>query len=479
MPNESTGAAPAPVDPHASASAAQLSPVERARLTQCFNRGTQNAPTNLDYAIEMYTICVLGDPGNAVYLQALLGVLRRKHGARKGGGLTSLWSAGSRTMLKKHAANAQWRDVIKAGVEIIKANPSDHGCLLAMAEACGNLMFFESQGVYLKAALDAAPADPEVNKQCARYAANQGQFDQAIACWVRISNMKGMGEEAQREIARLQVEKTIVAGQGMAGRSAAARPAAGAAGGDAAAPRGDRVAELKAEIQQNPAGIEPYLELADLLERDGGVDQAEQVLARALAASGNDLKVREHVEDRQLRWARHKVMIAEKRVETGDTPETRATLEKLKAEQLKREIDVYSARCIRYPENVVWKYELAMRLKGAGNHAEAIKHFQEVLQDPRRKGQVSLELGECFQKIKQYQLAMQNYQTAVELLTDRELELRKRALYRAGVLASGLGDADTARKHLSTLAGLDFGYRDVAQRLDKLGSGHDNKPSSE
>jgi tetratricopeptide (TPR) repeat protein len=186
--------------------------------------------------------------------------------------------------------------------------------------------------------------------------------------------------------------------------------------------------------------------------------------------SGNDLKVREHVEDRQLRWARHKVMIAEKRVETGDTPETRATLEKLKTEQLKREIDVYSARCIRYPENIVWKYELAMRLKGAGNHAEAIRHFQEVLQDPRRKGQVSLELGECFQKIKQYQLAM---------LTDRELELRKRALYRAGVLASGLGDADTARKHLATLAGLDFGYRDVAQRLDKLGSGHDNKPSSE
>jgi hypothetical protein len=36
------------------------------------------------------------------------------------------------------------------------------------------------------------------------------------------------------------------------------------------------------------------------------------------------------------------------------------------------------------------------------------------------------------------------------------------------VLAAGLNDVDTARKHLSTLAGLDFGYRDVAQRLDKL-----------
>jgi len=92
-------------------------------------------------------------------------------------------------------------------------------------------------------------------------------------------------------------------------------------------------------------------------------------------------------------------------------------------------------------------------------------------------GAVSLELGECFQKIKQYQLAMTNYQTAVELVTEREPELRKRALYRAGVLATGLGDVDNARKYLSILAGLDFGYRDVAQRLDKLGSVADNSRS--
>jgi tetratricopeptide (TPR) repeat protein len=179
------------------------------------------------------------------------------------------------------------------------------------------------------------------------------------------------------------------------------------------------------------------------------------------------------MEDRQLRWARHRVHVAEKRLETEDTPANRSTLERLRGAQVKQEIEIYSARCERYPENIGWRYELAMRLKAAGNHAEAIRHFQDVLQDPRRRGGVSLELGECFQKIKQYQLAMQNYQAAVEALTDRELELRKRALYRAGVLASGLDDVDSAQKYLSMLAGLDFGYRDVAQRLDKLGSAKD------
>ena len=70
---------------------------------------------------------------------------------------------------------------------------------------------------------------------------------------------------------------------------------------------------------------------------------------------------------------------------------------------------------------------------------------------------------------------MQNYETALETLTDRELELRKRALYRAGVLAAGLKDVDAAMKHISAVAGLDFGYRDVAERLDKLRSASDKR----
>jgi len=468
MANESTAAAPIPVDAASVPSTAALSPAERSRLMRCFQTGTQalqSNQSNPDYAVDMFAACVVGDPGNAVFLQAFLGALKKKFAGRKAGSLTSFFSAGSRAMLKKLASSAQWRDVIKQGVEIVKNNPSDHTSLLAMAEACGNLMFPDAQAFYLRAALDASPADPEVNKQCARFAANQGHFDQAIECWRRISRTKGLAEESEREIARLSVEKTIVAGQGMVGRGA---PKAAAAKPDEQAQTGGRIAELRQAIQRNPADIESYLELADLLERDAKVDEAERVLHTALDASGNELKVREHLEDRQIRWAKHKVLIAEKRLAADDTPDNRTAVERLRAAQLKQEIEVFASRCERYPENLTWKFELAMRLKVAGNHAEAIRNFQETMKDTRRRGAVALELGECFQKIKQYQLAMQNYQTAVEALGDREMELRKRALYRAGVLATGLEDVDAAKKYLSTLAGLDFGYRDVAQRLERL-----------
>lgn len=467
-------------DPTASPSAALLSPAERSRLAQTFQAGTKNLTANADYAIEMYTACVVGDPGNAVYLQAFLGVLRKKHPPKKTGGLASLFGGSKGGGLWKKVNAGQHRDAIKQGVDILKANPYDTGALLAMAEACNQLSFPATRQVYLKSALDAAPADPEVNRHCSKFAAEIGEYDQAIACWVRIGNVKSFAEEAEKEIARLQVEKTIAAGQGMTGRpapSGAAKSGVGKAPApapSAAAPaeggEKGRIAELKRSIRDNPTEIEPYLELADLLEKEKTIEEAQAVLTQALSASGGELKVREHIEDRQLRWGKQRVLAAERRLESDDTPEHRATLERLRAALLKQEVEIYAARVSRYPENPTWKYELAMRLKLAGSFAEAIKQFQDVLGDSRRKGVVALELGECFQKIKQYQLAMQNYVTAVESLTDREIELRKRALYRAGVLASGLEDLDGAKKYLSMLAGLDFGYRDVAQRLDKLGS---------
>ena len=57
---------------------------------------------------------------------------------------------------------------------------------------------------------------------------------------------------------------------------------------------------------------------------------------------------------------------------------------------------------------------------------------------------------------------------------DMQAETLKLALYRAGVLAAELDDRDRAEKHLTRLAAIDFGYRDVADRLDKLAALRDS-----
>jgi hypothetical protein len=66
----------------------------------------------------------------------------------------------------------------------------------------------------------------------------------------------------------------------------------------------------------------------------------------------------------------------------------------------------------------------------------------------------------------------------VNAISDREPEQKKQALYFAGKLGLFLKNLDAAEKYLTELAGLDFGYKDVANLLDKLSQLREDGPSS-
>jgi len=144
--------------------------------------------------------------------------------------------------------------------------------------------------------------------------------------------------------------------------------------------------------------------------------------------------------------------------------------DRLRAQANQVELEVYSARVDREPNNGRLRYELGLRLKRAGKFRLAIPSLQAARSDPKHHIQVLVDLGECFQKIEQYKLALSHYEQAIELSGEQrqETETRKLALYRAGVLATGLRELDRAEQHLTELAGIDFTFRDVAKRLDKL-----------
>ena len=114
---------------------------------------------------------------------------------------------------------------------------------------------------------------------------------------------------------------------------------------------------------------------------------------------------------------------AEDRPEAGrrkeHAREQSALVKRMKNELNSLEIDIYRSRSERYPKRWALKFELALRLKLAGKYNEAIKLFQEAGGDAKRKAKVHMELGECFQQIKQYKLAMQNYEGRCEATAAR------------------------------------------------------------
>jgi len=439
----------------------------------CFEHGSKSAAGgNYDYATEMFTTCVKGDPGNLIYVQNFLGNLQKKYNNnKKGSKLASVSGITSRGSLSKSSMQKDWATLITTGLELLKLNPWDLSTLKAMANACEQLQYDECQLAYLKLALDVDINDAEVNRLNARALGRLGKFDQAIVCWTRVQKANPRDEEATRSIANLTVEKTIHRGGYEDAESSTEVMVDKDQQSDRQGTSGPKLTpeqQLEKAIAKNPEKVENYSELADLHLRHDRMEQAEKVLAKALEVSGGEITIRERLEDVQLRRARKDLEIAQKKAQAEKTPEA-VELWRQMADGLNRtELEVFRSRSERYPENAALKFELALRLQRAKIFPEAIKMFQESRADTKRKGAIALGLGECFQAIKQYKLAMSNYDAAVTETSDREPEQRKLALYRAGKLAFALKNLDTAEKYLTELAGMDFSYKDVPDLLDKL-----------
>jgi tetratricopeptide (TPR) repeat protein len=223
---------------------------------------------------------------------------------------------------------------------------------------------------------------------------------------------------------------------------------------------------LRRQIKSDPEDVANYLELAQFYVNEDRYSDAEPLLAKASELSEGNHDVREKWEDCQLRCMRQKISQAK-------DPQTK---KRLQTEYYEKNVGFCRARSERYPTNLLLKYELGYLYMKTKRYTEAIRELQTAKNDPRKRGMCMLALGECFAQIKQYRLAMKHFELAIQEIPDRDADNKKKAYYVAGQLSLYLGELDAAEKHLSTLAGLDFNYRDISKLLDKIAKLRENPP---
>ncbi len=459
----------------------------RQRLQQVFDRAQQCVEKGeRDYASDLLTQCVVEDPGNLIYLQHFLANLAQKYGNnKKGARLAGMKIRSGRAALVKAAGKGLWRDAFEAGSNALKVNPWDAATLIALADACQQIGSPESEIFLLRWALDVDPKDPVVNRRAAMGFARTGQFDNAIGCWRRVEQAKPNDQEAAKAISQLSVEQTIQKGgyqQELLDGTTKVADLESAVRASMARGRKEVVEEMASKsvdtrreqplldaIQAHPAEVANYLELAEVFAAQDRPQDAERILMQALAVTGGgDLNVRECLEDAQLARVHQQVEIATRRAEQEKTEEAAELARRMAVQANLVEMETYAARSARDPSNLMLLYELGLRAKRAGKFKEAIQAFQAARDDVRHRALVQLHLGESFQHIRQFKLALSSYEAAIEACDTMQLDVEKLALYRAGVLAAEFKDLERAEKYLTRLAAIDFGYRDVADRLDKL-----------
>ncbi|MBL9085215.1 MAG: tetratricopeptide repeat protein [Planctomycetales bacterium] len=455
-----------------------LAPAVRARLQKLFEHGTKTAGTgNFDYAHEMYTQCVVGDPSNPIYVKALLANLSKKYGnSKKGSKLAGLKLVGAKASIMKSSKMKKWDDLLKTGLDALKENPWDAGILTELARSCEAQEFDEAEIEYLRQAVDADDQDPEANRLLGRAYDRVGDYPEAIKAFSRVVKALPKDEEGIKALSHLAVKKTIVKGgyEGATSSKDVRQNKFGQAAEDDATALSPEEKLMRA-IEKDPADPNAYIELNDMYLKDEHYDKSVAIMTKALdATGGGNIMIRERLEDAQLRLARQHTQISEEKAKRERTPEAVELYNKMRVELNNKEIEIYGKRCDRYPTNLGFKYELALRLQKSGKYPDAIKLFQEARADSKRRGQVYLALGNCFSAIKQYRLALQNFEAAVNDISERDADNFKMAIYNSARIAEHLKEWETAEKHYNHLASFDFGYKDVAERLDKIGRIREN-----
>jgi tetratricopeptide (TPR) repeat protein len=447
-----------------------ISPKQRERLQQLFVRGNeQMSKRNYEYADDIYfTPCILQDPGKLSYTRTLLANLQKKFGDKKKT-TSSLIAVG-----KKMAVDSKKpENLFKVCIETLKSNPWDIATLVATGDACEALGLHETAIIYYQSAVDADPNHIGANLACCAALREAADFDGAIACVQRILKLRPDDLETRKLLNDISAEKTIHRGKYATGTSRdilePAKPMV-PENEDAMGRILTVEEQFERRIAKNPKDAGSYAEFAQWYDKHSNFAKAEEWYAKAVSVSQDTPDMVERLLETQKKRLHAETLHLKEEYEKNPNEKLKNIFFTTRNQYEEKSIELAQHRIKRDPNYAGYRYDYGMLLQKGGQVKEAIAELQFAKADVARQGDCLLALGQCFQMLRQYKLAMTHYQEAVLALQPGEN--KKKALYLAMKLAFTLEDYGQAEEYGHQLAAIDFSYRDLGEMLDQISQKH-------
>ncbi len=464
---------------------------KRKLASDCFKRATEAmGKQNWDYAVEMFATAIKMVPDNLMYRQSLIGCLRKKYNENKtGASMTFLKLSGIRSRIKKGRSSKNWSDMDLAALDGLLLNPWDGQFNADMGEATRERGFLEIATFAYEQAVgpNAAPQNIPFLISLAEIYELRRNYTAAMMTLDKVKVLDPLNGSIRSKLQGLGADMTIERGGYDGAKSTQdvknETPKQGyeesvkgnvKLGNDVLAPGESEEADLQRMIRKEPANVAHYLKLGDYYRREGKLDESAKTYKLALDVSG-DPNIREQMEDVELDMIRRNLNFAKEAAARDKTDEqTRQAVAELANELLSQEIEVFSRRVDRYPNDLRMKHELAKRFMRSRKYDKAIPLLQAASKDIRLEAQVLASLGSCFLAKKQNNLAKRQFEKALEKLTATDNpQPFKECHYYLARLAEEAKDNESAEKHYTEILAIDYEYKDVVERLKRIQGGDD------
>lgn len=236
-----------------------------------------------------------------------------------------------------------------------------------------------------------------------------------------------------------------------------------------------RLTQLLEEYGADQNNLNVVKQVADCYEQLEDFNSALTYYDWAHQLSSNDPslerkvgELRERVQAQYLKDL--KTWIAEN-PDHPEIEEQKARLAEMEGQMSSGLIDEARKRVDRNPTDMQLRYELGQRLFGAEQYRDAIQHLQMAKRSPNLRIKVMNMLGQCYAKMKMTDLAAQQFEEAVAEISGMD-ETKKELLYNIGLLYSEMGEKEKSLEALKQIYAADYGYRDVAERVERSYGGN-------
>ena len=225
----------------------------------------------------------------------------------------------------------------------------------------------------------------------------------------------------------------------------------------------DKLAEEYAADQNN---IKVVKELGDTYEQLEDWMNAYTFYDWAFQISNGDVSLQHKASEMKERAAETELEGLKKQLEADpENAELAAQVADLEKVKIESGVEEAKARVDQNPTDPKLRYAYGQALYNAGDYSEAIPHLQQATRNPHIRIKVLLLLGQTFEKKNMLDLA-------IKQLSDANSELavmdgtKKDILYNLGLIYEKKGDSTAALDSFKKIYEVDYGYRDVAQRVE-------------
>jgi len=232
-----------------------------------------------------------------------------------------------------------------------------------------------------------------------------------------------------------------------------------------------QLAELHAQVESEPQNVDLARRIAGLYEQQNTYPTAIEwyQYANELSGGGDNWLLRK-ISDLNLKIIEEGVREREEWLQVAgedheESPRVRQELEDLRKEQAQWTLSEARKRVERNPTDLQFRYELAEQLVRTGDFTGAIPELQKARNHANVRIRAMNLLAQCYVGKGMYDLAVKTFRDAAAEIAEMDVT-KKDILYRLGGALDQLGKKDESLECFKQIYEADYGYRDVAQRVE-------------